>query len=92
MYDWHYDKRTDIGLRLIGAVLGGVSWLAVRDLAARHLSEIHSDPGIGALVLAAAAFLCASLGAVLITQGRHIFDRIEIGERWRVNPPPGTEL
>ncbi|WP_332819680.1 hypothetical protein [Sphingopyxis sp.] len=93
MRDWYHDRRTDIGLRLGGAALCGLAWLAFRELAALHLSRIHADPGAGALLLAAAGFLCASLGAVLITQGRHIFDSVEVSERWRtarMSPVPPT--
>lgn len=89
MRHWYQDRRTDIGLRLAGAALWGLAWLAARQLAALHLTQSHADPGMWAVTLAAAAFLCASLGAVLVTQGRHIFDRVEISERWRVIPLSG---
>jgi hypothetical protein len=90
MYDRHREKRIDIGLRLGGAMLGGASSLALRKLASLHLSGPHPDPSIGALLLAVAAFLCASLGSILLTQGRHIFDPIELGERWRTRLPYDT--
>ncbi len=90
MRDWHHHRRTDVGLRLSGTALLGFAWLAVQALAALHLTQSRADPSIWAFLLAAAAFLSASLGAVLITQGHHIFDRIEIGERWRRNPPAGS--
>lgn len=83
MHNWHHERRADIGLRLAGAVLGGLSWLAVQRLAVLHLPASRADPGVGALLLAAAAFLCASLGAALTTQGRHIFDPVQVSERWR---------
>ena len=94
MDDREHGRRTDIGLRLCGVLSGSFSALAAWKLAALHLSESHSDPGGYALFLAAAAFLGASLGAVLLTQGRHIFDRIELGERWRRRLPaePVTEM
>lgn len=91
MNDWYFNKRTDIGLRLGGAALWGLAWLAFRDLAGLHLSQTHANPGVGALALAAAGFLCASLGAVLIAQGRHIFDRVEVSERWRRRFPSDTD-
>lgn len=87
MYDGRREKRIDIGLRLGGAALGGFASLAVSSLAALHLAGPHPDPGIGALLLAVAAFLCASLGTALLTQGRHILDRVEVSERWRRSPP-----
>ena len=92
MRNWHQDRRTDIGLRLAGAALWGLAWLAARQLAALHLTQTHTDPDMWAALLAAAAFLCASLGAALIIQGCHIFDRVEIGERWRVNSPSDADM
>lgn len=35
------------------------------------------------LLLAAIGFLCASAGSILVTQGGHIFDKVEISQRWR---------
>lgn len=89
MRDWHQNWRTDIGLRLSGVALWGLSWLATRKLILL-LPEPSASPGTGAFALAAAAFLCASLGGILLTLGDHIFDRIEIDERWRALPPPDT--
>lgn len=91
MWQHHQDRRTDIGLRLIGAALWGLAWLAARQLAALHLTQSHADPDMWAAALAAASFLCASLGAVLVSQGCHIFDRVEISERWRVIPSSGRD-
>lgn len=91
MHDWQHDKRTDIGLRLGGAALWGLAWLAFRTLAELHLSQTHANPGAGALALAAAGFLCASLGAVLVAQGCHIFDPVEVSERWRRRFPSDSD-
>lgn len=91
MWQPHQDRRTDIGLRLAGAALWGLAWLAARQLAALHLTQSHADPDMWAAALAAASFLCASLGAVLVSQGCHIFDRVEISERWRVIPLSGRD-
>ena len=91
MRNWHQDKRTDIGLRLMGIALWGLAGLAVRQLMALHVTHTHAAPDMRTLALAAAAFLCASLGAILLTQGRHIFDRIEVGERWRIDALPGLD-
>ncbi|MBB6425043.1 hypothetical protein [Sphingopyxis sp. JAI128] len=88
MDDRRQEKRTDIGLRLCGILSGWLSLRAAWKLAALHPSESHADPGAKALLLAAATFLCASVAAVLVTQGRHIFDRVDVGERWRLRLPP----
>jgi hypothetical protein len=92
MRDWHHDKWTDIGLRLGGAALGGLAWLAAHGLIGLHTAQTHAPPEARAVIFAAAAFLCASLSAVLITQGHHIFDKVEISERWRSVPPPDTDI
>lgn len=36
------------------------------------------------MAFAAAAFLCASVGATLTVLGAHIFDRVEVSARWAV--------
>ncbi|KTE09533.1 hypothetical protein [Sphingopyxis sp. H115] len=88
MDDRRHEKRTDIGLRLCGVLSGSLSSLAAWKLAALHLSKSDAEPDAKALLLAATTFLCASLAAVLMTQGRHIFDRVDVGERWRARLPP----
>ena len=97
MQHWHHDRRVDIGLRAGGILLCGLSCLSVRGLIALHLPQAHDEPGVEAFAFAAAAFLCGSLGAVLLTLGRHIFDKVEISQRWATEyllptaPPSGPE-
>lgn len=83
MQDWHHRRSTDLGLRLGGVALCGVSWLAIRTLVHTRLAPWPASPGLMAFGLAAVGFICASAGAALLSIGHHIFDEIEIGERWR---------
>lgn len=91
MCNWHHDWRIDAGLRLGGAALCGLSWLAIQGLAALHLAQAHASAGGGAFALALAAFLCASPGAVLLFLGRHVFDQVSVSARWRGEPRPEEE-
>lgn len=78
-HEWWKDK----GLRFAGLVLLAVAFLAIRylvDLVPPHSS--HEATWIE-LALAAVGFLGASLGGILVTLGAHIFDKVEISERWR---------
>lgn len=84
MQDWRKDWRTDSGLRLGGVALCALAYLAIRSLLALHLSQARVEPGASAFALAAAAFLCASIGAALMIAGRHVLDEIEVSQRWRI--------
>lgn len=90
MRDWHHQRRTDLALRLGGASLCGLSFLAIRTLAQFRSPSLPAPPGVAAFALAAVGFLWASAGAALLTLGHHIFDEIEIGERWQQRPPART--
>jgi len=87
MHSWKRDWRTDLGLRLFGIASCGVSCLAINTLTRLRLPDGHIPPDILAFALAAAGFLCASAGAVLLFLGRHIFDEVEISPRWRLTQP-----
>lgn len=87
MDDWHHDWKTDIGLRLCGTMSCGISYLAIHSLMALRLANGQLPEGVLPFFLAAVGFLCASAGAVLLSLGHHIFDQVEISERWRAKPP-----
>lgn len=87
MGDGHHDWKTDIGLRLCGVTSCGLSCLSVYSLIAVQLADGQLSQGALPFFLAAAGFLCASAGAVLLSFGHHIFDQVEISPRWRTKPP-----
>lgn len=87
MHDWHHDWKTDIGLRLCGTASCGISYLAIHSLMALRLGDGQVPEGVLPWFLATVGFLCASGGAMLLCLGHHIFDQVEISERWRTKPP-----
>ncbi|AXJ95504.1 MULTISPECIES: hypothetical protein [unclassified Sphingomonas] len=81
MAAWHRSRRADIGLRAAGLLLCWVSYRAILGLVALHLPTQRA--GILAYALALTGFASASAGSALALVGRHLFDRIEVGPRWR---------
>ena len=79
----HWQSRGhDVAIRLAGlAVLPlgafSIDWLY-------HL--VHAAPAhegtFAELSLAAAGFLCLSMGSVLLSQGSHLFDEVRVSARW----------
>lgn len=85
MRKWHHDWKTDIALRLCGALSCGISYLAINALLALRLANGQLPDGALPFILAAAGFLCASAGSALFALGHHIFDEVEISRRWRTS-------
>jgi len=90
MGDWHHDWKTDIGLRLCGLTSCGVSYLAICGLMALRLPDDQLPLTALPFLLAAIGFLCASAGVGLLVIGHHIFDKVEISQRWWATLPPTT--
>ncbi len=83
MRKWHHDWKMDIALRLCGSLSCGISYLAINALLALRIANGQLPDGALPFILAAAGFLCASAGSVLLALGHHIFDEVEISPRWR---------
>jgi hypothetical protein len=81
---WHRSRCADLGLRALGLLFCGIAYTAISRLCALHIS----DQTIGALTyfLALIGFLGASAGSALVMLGHHLFDEIEVSERWRRRP------
>lgn len=92
MRDWHNNWKTDIGLRLCGLTSCGVSYLAIRMLMALRLPDSQLPQTALPFLFAAIGFLCASTGAGLLFLGHHIFDQVEISQRWWITFPPGDDI
>ncbi|MCW3835906.1 hypothetical protein ACFQ1E_07630 [Sphingomonas canadensis] len=73
--EWH--RRTSAALLLRAA---GMLLLSIAALAGQALRGMA--PGALAMLLAAAAFLAASLGAALLFEGRGLFDLVPVPGRW----------
>lgn len=87
MRGWHHDWRTDIGMRAGGVALCGAAWLAVRTLAHLRFPSLPASPGPLAFALAFAGFVTASAGTAMLALGHHLFDQVEVSERWRPHRP-----
>ena len=84
MAAWHRSRRADLALRALGLLFCSIAYSAISQLCALLISP----QTIGALAysLAMIGFLAASGGSVLVMLGHHLFDEIEVSERWRRRP------
>jgi hypothetical protein len=86
MMAWHDRKYADAGLRLVGLAL-----LSVAVLVGRHLFAAPNPQGkvtASAYLLALIGMASACAGAALAVLGRHLFDEVELSERWTIHVPP----
>lgn len=89
MTKWAQRRTTDLLVRVAGGGCCTAAYLAVGAL--MHLRVGATTPaGPVAYGFAALGFLCGSIGTMLVALGRHIFDRIEVSERWRHRPAPAV--
>lgn len=73
----------NIGLRLTGLALLGIAGVAIYWLfGSVHSGGLHAAKPIEYL-LAFVSFASASAGGVLLSFGTHIFDEVEVSERWK---------
>jgi hypothetical protein len=79
---WHEKSGANILLRLIGIGILALAYAAAASLRGRALAGSLDGDAL-AYLLAAATFLCGSAGAALTFLGTHIFDRVELSQRWR---------
>lgn len=80
---WHRTKQADLALRAAGVVLCAVSWAGIAELIARTEQAPAHGPDLLAFCLAIVGFLAASAGSGLLLLGGHIFDQVEVSDRWR---------
>lgn len=75
-------------LRVTGVALLACCWMLMNWLF--HSANIgqHHDPSFIEFLAATVGFLCFSGGASLTALGAHIFDQVEISQRWAKLPPP----
>ena len=89
--DWEKMPASRWGLRQLGVLL-----LLGAYTAGKHLLAIgaghHGDQPPLVYCLALVTFLCGSSGSALVVNGHHLFDKIEISERWRRRPPAVPEM
>jgi hypothetical protein len=83
MVAWHRSIKADLGLRFLGLVLCGISFLAVSHLYGLRQAHRGGDPDFLCFGLAAIGFLAASAGGALTCLGNHLFDEVEVPARYR---------
>ena len=91
MRNWAVGRPGDLLMRAGGALLLLVSGTAIGTLAHHHAAHRVFSPHIFDLALAATGFLASSIGAALLALGHHVFDEVEVSERWRYRQPPRAE-
>lgn len=91
MANWHHNWKTDIALRVCGAMSCGLSYLSIHALIDMRLADGTLPDDAVPFILAASGFLCASVGATLLALGHHIFDEVVISPPWR-NPFPAEDV
>jgi hypothetical protein len=74
----HYLLR-GLSIRGFGLAVLGLSWACGHAL---WLLHGESSPGVAAFLLAMTAFLSASTGSAMLVLGPHLFDKVEVSERW----------
>ena len=89
--DWEKMPASRWGLRQLGVLLLLGAYTAGKHVLAmggRH----HGDQPPLVYLLALITFLCGSAGSALLVHGHHLFDKIEVSERWRKRPPAAPNL
>ena len=92
MADHHIPDRRhgwpiDIGLRLAGLAAVAIALVSFHALARLHGAAPHAAPTAVQYMLAALGCVGTSGGGALLILGHHIFDEVELSERWaRVAP------
>ncbi|MEO9130928.1 MAG: hypothetical protein ABI240_06935 [Sphingomonas sp.] len=67
-----------LSIRACGLVMLGLGWASGHALWLLH----GRAPGVGVFLFALATFLTASLGSAMLVVGPHLFDKVEVSERW----------
>lgn len=91
MFDARDIWKNDLVLRIAGGVSLSACWFLMRWLFHSPNLGRHHDPTFVELIAAGAGFLCFSAGAALATLGAHLFDQVELSERWVRRPSASPE-
>ncbi len=81
---WHRASWAGASLRLAGAALLCAAWAA----STRLWGDTGHAPRTTDYALALVAFATASAGSVLLLLGAHLFDQVELPQRWTRTPSP----
>jgi xanthosine utilization system XapX-like protein len=85
--DWRHNRVADTSVRAGGFAMLGLAGISVHALTALRAGLSQGAPPPWVFGLAMIGFIGASFGSALVVLGRHIFDRVEISERWARRSP-----
>jgi len=68
-----------LSIRMSGLAVLGLSWACGHGLWLLHGER---SPGAVVFLLALVTFLSASAGGAMLILGPHLFDKVEVSERW----------
>lgn len=80
---WYESFPANLGLRVSGMILLVFSFLAAGSLHERTVTTAPHNATFMMLLLAAATFICGSLGSALLVVGPRLWEPVEVAERWR---------
>ncbi len=83
---WYRNSSARWVLRPTGAALLLIGWRTTLHLVAVGQRHARNEPPI-VYLLALLVFACGSAGAALLVHGHHLFDRVQISERWIARAP-----
>jgi len=83
MTQWHERRWGGLAIRIGGLSLVAFAWALGQHFTLMMRSHSVDQTSFLEFLLGMLIFLCASGGMGMIFLGEHLFDRIEISERWR---------
>lgn len=79
---WHERRSADLILRLGGVILLGCAWLLGMWMASLVRSHAPHDATPLEMLIGMLMFAAGSLGAATLALGKHVFDKVQVSERW----------
>jgi uncharacterized protein (DUF1684 family) len=79
---WHERRGADLILRLGGMLLLGCAWLLGMWMTSLVRSHAPPDATLPEMLIGMLMFAAGSLGAATLALGKHIFDKVQVSERW----------
>ncbi|CAN5338952.1 hypothetical protein BH10PSE13_BH10PSE13_19200 [soil metagenome] len=79
---WHERRGADLILRLSGMFLLGCAWLLGTWMASLVRSRAPHDATPLEMVVTMLMFVAGSLGTATLALGKHLFDKVQVSERW----------
>lgn len=85
--EWHRRKGAGLLIRAVGLMMIALAYWSGAELRHRAVTDAMLDADALAYLLAGVIVVFGSLGVACAALGHHLFDRVEIAERWRRREP-----